>query len=476
MNTELKVELWKLADLKPYPDNPRKTAAAVEPVAASLKRFGFRKPIVIDAAGVIIAGHVLYEAARTLDLARVPVHVARDMSEEEARGYRIADNKTGEYSEWDTDKLIGELTGLTEVDFDLESLGFQAEEMLELLQGEVEPDDDDMKELEKTPAPPDEAASRLGEIFAVGDHRLMCGDSASPEALDALLGGAVIHLVNTDPPYNVKVEPRSNNAVAAGYSSFGAKMSNHQGFDLSLHPEKINSIGGKLRPKDRPLKNDWMSDDDFDQILRAWFGNIARVLAPGRCFYIWGGYANCANYPAPLRETGLYFSQTIIWVKGHPVLTRKDFMGNHEWCFYGWREGAAHQYFGPNNATDVWEVKKVSPQSMIHLTEKPVELAALAIGYSTKPGENVLDLFGGSGSTLMAAEAMGRTAYLMELDPLYCDVIRKRWAEYAHGEGCDWQALTPVVANVAEASAALSPAIGIWDKVRAILRRIRKAA
>jgi len=186
----------------------------------------------------------------------------------------------------------------------------------------------------------------------------------------------------------------------------------------------------KLRPKDRPLANDFVSDEDFDRMLRAWFGNIARVLAPGRGFYNWGGYANCGNYPPVLKACGLYFSQAIIWVKEHPVLTREDFMGNHEWCFYGWREGAAHVYLGPNNATDVWSVKKVSPNAMIHLTEKPVELAVRAMQYSSRAGENVLDLFGGSGSTLIAAEQTGRRGFLMELDPLYCDVIVQRWEKF----------------------------------------------
>src|SRR5262249_21281641 len=155
-----------------------------------------------------------------------------------------------------------------------------------------------------------------------------------------------------------------------------------------------------------------------------------RVLIPGGSYYLWGGYANIANYPPVLKETGLYFSQWIIWVKGHPVLTRKDFMGNHEVCYYGWRQGAAHRWFGPNNAIDVWPIKKVNPHSMIHLTEKPVELARRAIEYSSKPGEHVLDLFGGSGSTLIAAEQMGRKSFLMELDPLYCDVIVARWETF----------------------------------------------
>jgi DNA modification methylase len=151
------------------------------------------------------------------------------------------------------------------------------------------------------------------------------------------------------------------------------------------------------------------------------------VLEPGRAFYIWGGYSNCGVYPPVLEATGLYYAQAIIWVKEHPVMTRKDFMGNHEWCFYGWKEGAAHQFFGPTNAVDVWAVKKINPQSMVHLTEKPVELATRAMQYSSRPGENVLDLFGGSGSTLIGAEQTGRRAFLMEVDPAYCDVIVARW-------------------------------------------------
>ena len=173
-----------------------------------------------------------------------------------------------------------------------------------------------------------------------------------------------------------------------------------------------------------------MSEEDFGRLLHAWFGNLARVLLPGRAFYAWGGYSNCANYPTALRACGLYFSQAIIWDKQHPVLTRKDYMGAHEWCFYGWKEGAAHHFFGPANATDLWHVNKVSPQSMVHLTEKPVELAVRALHYSLRRGENVLDLFGGSGSTLIAAEPTGRRAFLMEIDPLYCDVIVQRWEQY----------------------------------------------
>jgi DNA modification methylase len=163
----------------------------------------------------------------------------------------------------------------------------------------------------------------------------------------------------------------------------------------------------------------------------------------GSGHYIWGGYANLGNYPPFLEKHGLYFSQAIVWDKMHPVLTRKDFMGAFELAFYGWREGAAHKFYGPNNATDLWQVKKVNPQRMVHLTEKPVELATRAMQYSSRAGDNVLDLFGGSGSTLIAAEMTGRKAFLMELDCLYCDVIVQRWEQFTGKKAERISAATP---------------------------------
>lgn len=421
----MKIELRSIDSIKPYPGNPRINEKAVTAVANSLTQFGFRQPVVVDRESVIIAGHTRYKAALHLGLKQVPVHVATDLSEAQVKAYRIADNATGEIAEWDYDMLPIELSALQEMNFDLNLLGFDAEELAHIMSGDVaggntDPDD--------VPAPPDEATTKPGDLWILGNHRLLCGDSSSAADLDRLLDGAVIHLVNTDPPYNVKVEPRSNNAIAAGLSSFEA--THHQKLDVKRFPGKSKPTQKKLRAKDRPLANDFVSDEQFDKLLDVWFGNASRALQPGRGFYIWGGYANCANYPPFLKKHELYFSQAIIWVKGHPVLTRKDFMGNHEWCFYGWREGAAHKFFGPNNATDVWSVKKVNPQSMVHLTEKPVELAVRAMQYSSLVGENVLDLFGGSGSTLIAAEQTGRHAYLMELDPLYCDVIVQRWEKF----------------------------------------------
>jgi DNA modification methylase len=434
----LTIELRRIGDIRPYPNNPRTNDNAVDAVAASIREYGWRQPIVVDSDGVIICGHTRYKAAQKLGMDQVPVHVATDLSPEKIRAYRIADNQSADLADWNYDLLPIELKELGEGGYDLGLLGFDADELAKLLdtgvnEGLTDPDD--------VPEPPDEAVTQPGDLWILGNHRLLCGDSSSPADLDRLLGGAVIHLCNTDPPYNVKVEPRSNNAIAAGLSSFSNDAASGRlkqgqgnaasfGVDHETGKPKHAATHKKLRPKDRPLANDFVSDEAFDKLLDDWFGNIARVLLPGRCFYIWGGYANCGNYPPVLKKHGLYFSQSIIWDKQHPVLTRKDFMGAHEWAFYGWKEGAGHKFYGPKNITDLWHVKKIPPQQLEHLTGKPAELAVRAMQYSSVQGENVLDLFGGSGSTLIGAEQCGRNAFLMELDTLYCDVIVDRFQRF----------------------------------------------
>jgi DNA modification methylase len=423
----MKIELRRLSSIIPYDNNPRINDDAVDAVVESLREFGFRQPIVVDADGVIICGHTRWKAAEKLGLEKVPVHVAKDLSPEQIKAYRITDNQTASLAEWNYDLLPLELADLQAANYDLGLLGFDAEELAKLLDPGVE---EGLTDPDEIPAPPDEATTQPGDLWVLGNHRLLCGDSSSPEDLDRLLDGEVIHLINTDPPYNVKVEPRSNNAIAAGNSSFAAPKTHHQKFDLERHPQKSKPTQKKLRAKDRPLANDFVTDEAFDEMLLAWFGNASRALKPGGSFYIWGGYANLGNYPGPLKASGLYFSQGVVWDKQHPVLTRKDFMGAFEICFYGWKEGAGHKFHGPNNATDLWHLKKVNPQSMVHLTEKPVELAVRAIQYSSLTGDNVLDLFGGSGSTLIGCEQTGRKAFLMELDPLYCDVIVQRWEKF----------------------------------------------
>jgi DNA modification methylase len=424
------IELRDVSSLKPYEHNPRQNDEAVEAVANSIREFGFRQPIVIDADGVIICGHTRWKAARKLGLEKVPVHVARDLSPEKVKAYRLADNATGDLAEWDYELLPIELEELKEVGFELGLLGFSEDGLAKALdagglkEGLTDPD--------QVPEPPDEPTTRPGDLWLLGEHRLLCGDAGNAADVDRLLDGAPVHLVNTDPPYNVRVEPRSSTAIAAGLSSYPdlSGQMHHQAFDVARGVVDPARAQKKMRPKDRPMEGDFVSDEEFAALLRSWFGQMARVLGPGRSFYIWGGYANIGNYPPALRESSLYFTQTLIWVKEHPVLTRKDFMGNHEWCFYGWREGAGHEFFGPPNVTDVWSVKKVSPQKMVHLTEKPVELAVRAVQYSSRPAENVLDLFAGSGSTLIACEQTDRRAFLMEIDALYCDVIVQRWQEF----------------------------------------------
>jgi DNA modification methylase len=479
----MKIEMWGIGRVAPYAQNPRLNEKAVDKVAASIREFGFRQPLVVDPQGILIVGHTRWEAAKRLGLTDVPVHVAEDLTPDQVRAYRIADNQLATIAEWDEQLLQIELQELQAAGYDTGLLGFSDGQLSELLAG----GNAGLCDPDEVPEPPDQAMTRPGDLWILGQHRLLCGDSSQPADVDRLLAGLPIHLVNMDPPYNVRVEPRSNNAIAAGNSSFG--LTHHQKLDASRRGE-VKRTTKKMRAKDRQLANDFLPAAEFEALLRAWFCNASRVLLPGRGFYVWGGYANVANYPPALKEAELYFSQAIIWHKLHPVLTRKDFMGDHEWCFYGWREGAAHKYFGPHNATDVWEispitaggcpvgigrglrlesetgsridvtppaaadlptvrvseqgltlvglseasdvwqVKKVPGQKMVHLTEKPVELAVRAMQYSSLAGEHVLDLFGGSGSTLIAAEQTGRRAFLMELDPPYCDVIVERFEKF----------------------------------------------
>lgn len=433
MKTDIQIERWPVDRLVPFARNPRThTEEQVAQIAASIVEFGWTNPILAGSDGVVIAGHTRLQAARKLGLSEVPVIVIDHLTDAQRRALVIADNQlalagTG----WDEELLRGLLVDLRQDEFNLDLLGFSDEEINAWLTQEPDAPLEGLTEEDAVPEPLEEPVTRRGDLWILGNHRLLCGDSANSEDVKRLVEGAPVDLVNTDPPYNVRVEPRSNNAIAAGLSSF-AGLQHHQSFDVHRGASKAKATTKKMRPKDRALANDFMKDGDYDVLLRKWFSNLAEVLKPGGSFYLWGGYANCANYPPALAECGLYFSQAIIWVKEHPVLTRKDFMGNHEWCFYGWREGAAH-WFNPEitNATDVWSVKKVSPNAMVHLTEKPVELAVRALTYSSKAGETVLDLFGGSGSTLIACEKLGRRARLMEIDPPYCDVIIRRWQEYA---------------------------------------------
>jgi DNA modification methylase len=417
------------SQLRPNPKNWRTHPSAQRnALKALLAELGYCDALLArelaDGTLELIDGHL---RAETTPDQEVPVLIV-DVTAEEADKLLLTLDPLAGLAQANVDQLTALLASV-----DTESEAVQAL-LTELAAGEVTRFPPPEKFLGLTdpdaiPEPPDQPTTRRGDLWLLGRHRLLCGDSSRAEDVDRLVNGSQIDLLFTDPPYNVRVEPRSNNAIAAGLSSFQGPQ-HHQALDLSRHPDKAKATRKKLRAKDRPLENDFLSDEQFQQKLHAWFGNAARVLKPGGTFYAFGGYANLANYPPVLQACGLYFSQGIVWNKLHPVLVRKDFMGCFELIFYGWRQGAGHQFYGPPNALDLWEVKKINPQNMIHLTEKPVELAARALDYSSQPGDTVLDLFGGSGSTLIAAEQAGRRALLMELDALYCDVLVTRFEQF----------------------------------------------
>ena len=429
-----------VADLRPYEKNARThSPEQIQQVARSITEFGFTNPILVDRDGMVIAGHARLVAAQQLGMTEVPTIALEHLSPAQVRAYIIGDNAIALNAGWDEELLAQELAALRALEYDTTLTGIDPGEIDRLLAELDSPGTPGLTDEDLVPEPPEAATTQPGDVWVCGGHRVLCGDSGDPAAVDRLVNGSPIHLVNTDPPYNVKVEPRSNNAIAAGSKVWGREWkagkdgrqrTHHQALDLARHPGKARGTTARMRAKDRPLLNDYMSEEAFDAMLRAWFGNAARVLLPGRGFFIWGGYSNLGNYPPALRECGLYFSQAIVWDKEHPVLTRKDFLGCFELAYYGWKEGAAHVFLGPNNATDLWHVKKIPPQQMEHLTAKPVELARRAIEFSSRRGENVLDLFGGSGSTLIGAEQTGRHAFLMELDPAYCDVIVDRYQRF----------------------------------------------
>lgn len=411
----MKVELRSPDNIIPYEKNPRKNDSAVKAVARSIKEFGFRQPIVIDEHGVIIVGHTRWKAARRLKLAAVPVHVAEGMTADQAKAYRIADNQSASIALWDEDLLVREIDELQKtMDFDIEVLGFGELYLKELFErsghGEVGigfTDPDEIPDLNEG-----DATCKPGDLWQLGNHRLLCGDAGDMELVRRLMNGRTIQLIHTDPPYNADLKVRSGHIV--GTNTNRRRTSSN-----------MDSI------KNRRLKNDKLSKEKFQEKANAWFSNMAEVLDVGRSFYIWGGYFSIGSWMSAFETSGLKFRQTIAWIKEHPSTNyNTDFLINFELGFYGWKEGAKHVFFGSKSIQDTWVVKKLHHSKTIHLAEKPVELARRAIDYSSRLGENVLDLFGGSGSTLIAAEQMGRNAFMMEIDVFYCDRIIARWEAF----------------------------------------------
>ena len=403
----------KITDIIPYDKNPRLNDGAVEAVANSIKEFGWRAPIVVDKDMVIICGHTRLKAAIQLGLEEVPVHIADNLTPEQVQAYRIADNRTGEIAEWDYSLLPVELKELQDSDFDLSLLGFDADELDKLLNGEEENVvAEGETDADAVPEVPEVAVSKRGEVYQLGKHRLMCGDSTKPEDVAKLLDGELADMVFTDPPYGVSYKG-------------------------------VNNPGGRAW---EVIENDDLRGDTLSEFLLAAFKNIKTHLREKRAFYIWYATSNHLQFEHAIIDAELKSKQVLMWNKGM-ILGHSDYHWAFEPCFYGCKAEENCIWFGDRCQTTVWDIKRDNTREYVHPTQKPTALAIKAMFNSSKPGEIVLDLFGGSGSTLIACEQTNRVNRSMEFDPKYADVIRKRWAEFVHGEGCDWQALTPAIAE-----------------------------
>lgn len=369
-----------LKDLKPYENNPRKNDDAVKYVAESIKEFGFKVPIVIDKNNVIVAGHTRYKAAKKLKMSEVPCIIADDLTDEQIKAFRLADNKVAEKAEWDFDLLNAERDDI--IDLDMELFGFE-----DALQDDAEEAVEDEFEVEL----PAEPKSKLGDIYQLGNNRLMCGDSTVLEDVEKLMGGEQADMLLTDPPYNVNYE-------------------------------------GKTKDKLK-IKNDQMGNDNFRQFLTDAFSNADMVMKPGAVFYIWHADREGYNFRGACFDAGWTVRQCLIWNKNSMVMGWQDYQWKHEPCLYGWKEGAGHLWASDRKQTTVINFDKPTRNDM-HPTMKPIPLFDYQIKNNTKGGDVVLDLFGGSGTTIMACEQNGRRGYSMEYDPRYVDVIVDRWEKF----------------------------------------------
>lgn len=382
---ELKIVYLSPGELTPYPANAKKhPAEQVQHIANSIREFGFRQPIVVDADNVVVIGHGRLMAAKALGLDSVPVVRADDLTDEQIRALRLADNKTNE-SEWDFAELEAELAELS-MDFDMKEFGFDDVQNTETDNTEVEEDDYD-------PDEPVEPKAKLGDIYQLGQHRLMCGDSTDINAVERLMDGKKARMVFTDPPWNV---------------NYGAEEN---------HPSW----------KPRTILNDFMGTEDFKQFMNSAFHCMNAVSEPGCMTYVVMSAQEWGNMMLTLASNDYHWSSTIIWNKDQLVLSRKDYHTKYEPIWYGWKDGSARLHpLDDRKQCDVWDFERPKV-SIEHPTMKPVALVAQAIKNSSNSGDDILDLFGGSGTTLIAAEQLGRRCHMMELDPHYVDVIIARW-------------------------------------------------
>ena len=388
-----KIEQWPTAKLVPYARNARTHSdAQVTQIAASIAEFGFTNPILAGSDGVIVAGHGRLAAAQKLGLEMVPVVVLDHLTPTQRRALVIADNRIAENAGWDDELLRVELEALQDEGFDLDLTGFDADALADLLagdepDGEGETDDDAVPEVSETPV------SRPGDVWLLGGHRLLCGDATVAACYRTLLDGELVDMVFTDPPYNVNY---------------------------------ANSAKDKMRGKDRAILNDNLGDGFYDFLLAALTPTIAHCRGG---IYVAMSSSELDVLQAAFRAAGGKWSTFIIWAKNTFTLGRADYQRQYEPILYGWPEGAQRHWCGDRDQGDVWSIKKPQKNDL-HPTMKPVELVERAIRNSSRPGNVVLDPFGGSGTTLIAAEKSGRLARLIELDPKYVDVIVRRWQDW----------------------------------------------
>lgn len=396
----MEIENIPIAEIVPYPNNPRKNDKSVGMVAKSIKEFGFKVPIILDKNNVIIAGHTRLKAAQSLGLTEVPIIWADELTPEQVKAFRIMDNKSAEYSQWDIPKLETEIKELGEAGYDLQLTGIDDGELSDLLGKEIKEDEFDIPKEPKYPV-------KSGEVYQLGDHRLVCGDSTKKEDVDKLMNGQKADMVFTDPPYNVNI--CGNNALPPEKQSNSRRFSN----DIS-----------KRKGSNTTILNDDMTREEFIEFTEAYLSRyFENCDGP---YYIFMSCKEWGTIMNKFEELGGHWSSTIIWNKSHFVLSRKDYHPKFEPILYGWKEGNEIKHLNRRDESDVWDFDKPH-KSELHPTMKPIELCSKAINNSSNTGNIVLDLFGGSGSTLIASEQLDRGCYMMELDPFYCSVIIERW-------------------------------------------------
>lgn len=405
----------------PYENNPRINDNAVDAVAASIKEFGFKVPIIIDKDNVIVAGHTRLKAAQKLGLEEVPVIVADDLSEEQVKAFRLADNKVSELADWDFQKLEEELAG---IDIDMSQFNFDMKELSAEFDKHKDIVEDDFNleaELESIIEP----VCQMGDVYQLGDHRLLCGDSTDKAEVERLLQGKCADLVVTDPPYNMAYEGAGNTP--------------------------------KEKRKENRILNDKMSDSDFSRFLISFYEAMAHGMKDGASCYVFYKELGNGVFITSMKEGGLNFKQELVWVKDHLVLGGAKYQSMYEPFLFGCKGNKIETWNGKRKQRNVIETidtmneielrdairnlidgletdvlrENKQLKNDLHPTMKPIKLLARLIRNSSTENEIVLDQFGGSGSTLMACEQLKRSCYTMELDPKYCDVIIKRWETYS---------------------------------------------